>query len=152
MKCGLNFLLVSFLLVLASCAKPEVWELTSKDGNVRFVLENTEVDGVSQLAYKVYFKDTVAIEQSRLGVVMDGIDYGKGVDFLTSTPVKDVMEPYQLKAGKRLNTVNDCREQSFTFQTPKGNEFEVMVRVYADGVAFRYGFPGEGEERHTIQQ
>ena len=48
MKCGLNFLLVSFLLVLASCAKPEVWELTSKDGNVRFVLENTEVDGVSQ--------------------------------------------------------------------------------------------------------
>ena len=151
MKCGLNFLLVSFLLVLASCAKPEVWELTSKDGNVRFVLENTEVDGVSQLAYKVYFKDTVAIEQSRLGVVMDGIDYGKGVDFLTSTPVKDVMEPYQLKSGKRLNTVNDCREQTFMFKTSEGNEFDIVVRVYADGAAFRYGFPGEGEERHTIQ-
>ena len=151
MKCGLNFLLVSFLLVLASCAKPEVWELTSKDGNVRFVLENTEVDGVSQLAYKVYFKDTVAIEQSRIGVVMDGIDYGKGVDFLTSTPVKDVMEPYQLKSGKRLNTVNDCREQTFMFKTSEGNEFDIVVRVYADGAAFRYGFPGEGEERHTIQ-
>ena len=152
MKGVLNGLLMSFLLGLASCAKPDVWELTSKDGNVRFVLENNETGGVSQLAYKVYYKDTVAIEHSLLGVVMDGVDYGKEAEFLASTPVEEVVEPYQLKAGKRLNTVNDCREQSFTFQTPKGNEFEVMVRVYADGVAFRYGFPGEGEERHTIQQ
>ena len=143
---------MSFLLGLASCAEPDVWELTSKDGNVRFVLENNETGGVSQLAYKVYYKDTVAIEHSLLGVVMDGVDYGKEAEFLASTPVEEVVEPYQLKAGKRLNTVNDCREQSFSFQTPKGNEFEVMVRVYADGVAFRYGFPGEGEERHTIQQ
>ena len=143
---------MSFLLGLASCAEPDVWELTSKDGNVRFVLENNETDGVSQLAYKVYYKDTVAIEQSRLGVVMDGVDYGKDAEFLASTPVEDVVEPYQLKSGKRLNTVNDCREQIFAFKTSAGNEFEVVVRVYADGAAFRYGFPGEGEERHTIQK
>lgn len=152
MKCVFNGLLMSFLLGLASCAEPDVWELTSKDGNVRFVLENNETDGVSQLAYKVYYKDTVAIEQSRLGVVMDGVDYGKDAEFLASTPVEDVVEPYQLKSGKRLNTVNDCREQIFAFKTSAGNEFEVVVRVYADGAAFRYGFPGEGEERHTIQK
>lgn len=151
MKYALNGLLVSFLLGLASCAKPETWELTSKDGNVRFVLENRETDGISQLAYKVYYKDTVAIEPSRLGVVMDGTDYGKDAEFLSSTPVEDVTESYLLKSGKRLNTVNDCREQTFAFKTSEGNDFEVVVRVYADGAAFRYVFPGEGEEQHIIQ-
>lgn len=148
----LNLLVIPFLLCLGACTQSDVWELVSKDGNIRFVLENRKMAGSSQLSYKVYYGDTVAIEESLLGLVMDGQDYGKEADFCTSSSVEDIVEPYQLKSGKRINTVNDCREQIFTFRSEKGDDFNIIVRVYDDGVAFRYGFPGVDEKKHTIQE
>lgn len=148
----LKWLIIPFLLCMGACTQPNVWELASKDGNIRFVLENKETGKGTQLSYKVYYKDTVAIDESLLGLVMDGLDYGKNAKFSAAAPVKDVMEPYQLKSGKQMNTVDDCREQVFSFRSEKGNDFNIIVRVYDNGIAFRYGFPDIDENTHTIQE
>lgn len=137
--------------LMTACTPPDSWELTSKDNNVRFVLENKETDGVKDLSYSVYYNDTVAIENSLLGLVMDTQECGKDAKFVSVTPVKDITETYQLKSGKKMNTVNDCREQIFTFRTEKGLDFDLIVRVYDNGVAFRYGFPDADNKTHTIQ-
>lgn len=138
-------------VLLASCMPAESWQLTSKDGKIRFVLENKEADGVKNLSYSVYFNDTVAVEPSLLGLVMDKQEYGKDARFVSAAPVRDITEAYRLKSGKRMNTVDDCREQTFTFRSEKGHDFLLTVRVYEDGVAFRYGFPDADNHTHTIQ-
>lgn len=130
---------------------PDTWQLASKDRNLRFVLENKVVEGTAALYYSVYYKNTPVIEKSLLGLVMDDEEYGKNAGFVAATPVRSIVEPYQLKSGKQMKTVNDCREQTFTFSTPQGKRFDFTVRVYDDGVAFRYGFPDTDSGMHTIR-
>ena len=145
-----NALPLLLLLAVTACAAPQTWELASKDNNIRFVLENKGEKDKTALSYSVYYKDTVAVAKSLLGVVMDGNDYGTNARFVSATPPKVIKDAYQLKSGKQLNTVDDCMEQTFTFATEQGRKFDVIVRTYTDGVAFRYGFPEADGQLHTI--
>ena len=146
-----NVIPLLLLLVMTACSAPHTWELTSKDKNVRFVLENKGAGGETVLSYSVYCNDTVAIERSLLGVVMDSTDYGTNARFLSATQPKEVNDAYRLKSGKQLSTADNCMEQTFTFGTAEGRSFDVIVRAYADGVAFRYGFTEVDGQPHTIQ-
>ena len=146
-----NVALLLCAVLVTACTTPESWELKSKDNNVRFVLENKITDGVTDLTYSVYYKDTIAIERSLLGLIMDSLEYGKNAKFVSASPVKDIVEAYQLKSGKQTKTIDDCREQVFTFSSSEGNNFDLIVRVYNNGIAFRYGLSGLDKELHTIQ-
>lgn len=150
MKKTLNAIAFLFAILLTACTSPDTWELTSQDQNIRFVLEN-KGEGVKNLSYTVYYKNTVVVEKSLLGLVMDSCEYGKNAKYVSASTVKEIKDAYQLKSGKQLSTVDECREQTFTFHAEEGREFNLTVRAYADGVAFRYGFTGEDGETHTIQ-
>ena len=139
------------VVLFAACTAPDKWELVSKDSHVRFVLENRADGGKTSLSYSVYYRDTLAVENSLLGLVMDGTEYGTAAHFVSASPVKEINDAYQLKAGKRMNTVDDCREQTFTFSTQEGKQFNLIIRAYNDGIAFRYGFPEVDNRMHTIQ-
>lgn len=146
-----NLLSLLLMLAITACAAPSTWELASKDKNLRFVLENKSENGKTDLAYSVYYKDTVAIAHSLLGIVMDGNDYGTNAHFLSATQPKEINNAYRLHSGKQLSTADNCMEQTFTFATAQGSKFDITVRAYADGVAFRYGFPEADGQQHTIQ-
>lgn len=138
-------------VLMAACTAPDTWELVSKDNNIRFVLENRKDKGEVNLSYSVYYKDTLAVEKSLLGLVMDDCEYGKDAQFVSASPVKDINDAYRLKSGKQLSTADNCREQTFTFRTQEGKQFNLIVRAYNDGVAFRYGFPEADGQMHTIR-
>ena len=138
-------------VLMAACTAPDTWELVSKDNNIRFVLENRKDKAGVNLSYSVYYKDTLAVEKSLLGLVMDDCEYGKDAQFVSASPVKDINDAYRLKSGKQLSTVDNCREQTFTFRTQEGKQFNLIVRAYNDGVAFRYGFPEADGQMHTIR-
>ena len=139
MKKLLNTALLLFAVLMTSCTAPDAWELVSKDSNIRFVLENKQ----ENLSYSVFYKDGVAMEKSLLGLVMDNCEYGKDAQFVSASAVKDISNAYQLKSGKKMNTTEECREQTFTFRTKEDKQFNLIVRIYNDGVAFRYELPGE---------
>lgn len=147
----LNTVMLLSVVLFAACTAPDKWELVSKDNHVRFVLENRVDGGKTSLSYSVYYRDTLAVENSLLGLIMDGTEYGTAARFVSASPVKEINDAYQLKAGKRMNTVDDCREQTFTFSTQEGKQFNLIVRAYNDGIAFRYGFPEVDSRMHTIQ-
>ena len=147
-----NVALLLCAVLVTACTTPESWELKSKDNNVRFVLENKITDGVTDLTYSVYYKDTIAIERSLLGLIMDSLEYGKNAKFVSASPVKDIVEAYQLKSGKQTKTIDDCREQVFTFSSSEGNNFDLIVRVYNNGIAFRYGLSGLDKELHQFRR
>lgn len=141
-----------FAVALTACAAPDSWELVSEDNNVRFVLENGKQDGMSHLSYSVYYKDAVAIEHSLMGLKMDGDEYGKNARFVAVSPVKKIKDAYCLKSGKQMSTADECNEQIFSFRSPEGHEFDIIVRAYRDGVAFRYLLRGDDQGQHTIQE
>lgn len=143
----LNAALLLFAVLMTACTTPDTWELVSNDNNVRFLLNNQE----GNLSYTLYYKDTPAVEKSLLGLVMDQCEYGKDATFVSASAVKDIRDAYQLKSGKQLTTADECREQTITFRTKEGKEFQLTVRAYNDGVAFRYGFPEADGQTHTIQ-
>lgn len=143
----LNAALLLFAALMTACTPPDAWEVVSDDNNVRFLLNNQG----GNLSYALYYKDTPAVEQSLLGLVMDQCEYGKDATFVSASAVKDIRDAYRLKSGKQLTTADECREQTFTFRTRQGNEFHLIVRAYNDGVAFRYALPGADGQTHTIQ-
>ena len=105
----LSTVMLLSVVLFAACTAPDKWELVSKDSHVRFVLENRADGGKTSLSYSVYYRDTLAVENSLLGLVMDCTEYGTAAHFVSASPVKEINDAYQLKAGKRMNTVDDCR-------------------------------------------
>lgn len=51
---------------------------------------------------------------------------------------KHITEEYTMLTGKRLNCKNEANEAIFTFSDQLGREQRMVVRLYNDGVAFRY--------------
>lgn len=135
------------LFCCLGCRAEKEWTLASPDGAVRFVATQVpEGEGTTILQYSVYCGDSLVINPSRLGLVMDGIEYGKDARPVGKAVVKTINEPYELKAGKQLRTVNACREMTIPFEG-----FQLIVRAYDDGIAFRYAFTQEDDgKQHTI--
>lgn len=135
------------LFCCLGCRAEKEWTLASPDGAVRFVATQIpEGEGTTILQYSVYCGDSLVINPSRLGLVMDGIEYGKDARPAGKAVVKTMNEPYELKAGKQLRTVNACREMTIPFEG-----FQLIVRAYDDGIAFRYAFTQEDDgKQHTI--
>lgn len=149
---NISLLVYSVAILLAGCThQAEKWEVTSPDGNIRFVTENTKVGEVgTQLQYKILYKDSVVMNSSRLGVVMNGHTFGINAQ-LSSITSGSIDEKYTLKAGKRLVTENHCEEMTLTFTDEKDMPFQLIIRVFNDGAAFRYGFPEKSDSVYTIE-
>lgn len=123
------------------------WELTSPNRQV-----NITVKLDKELTYTVKYGQTVAIEPSRLGFVMDGEETGYDVKLLSAPSPKEINETYSLKVGKRLKTINHCMERTLTFENKKGQPFNIVLRAYDDGAAFRYALTQKDEKMHCINE
>lgn len=141
------------VLCLSGCGqKTSVWEVASPDGNVRFVAETvSKEDGTTELQYKVVYKDSVVLNPSRLGVVMNGYEYGRNAK-LENMSLKSIDESYELKSGKHLSAHNRCEEMTLTFADGPAGPFQVIARVFDDGAAFRYGFPAQNDSSAVISE
>ena len=67
------------------------------------------------------------------GVPHDGLKY-----------VGKVKDDYTMLAGKRLHCMNEANE----YEAPMGKDARMVVRLFGDGIAFRYEYSGLQSERH----
>ena len=139
-------------LTICSCGTSLPYRAYSPDGNVCFILENPrQEDGARQLQYRVTLGDRTVVLPSALGLEMDGIVYGRDVR-RPSVRKTTLDEPYTLKSGKQLQTRNHCTEHVLSFRGKGSADFQLTVRVYDNGAAFRYAFPGKDDALHTVQR
>ena len=111
----------------------------SPNGEVELVLFRHP----SELSYLVRRARHDVIEESRLGIIVDGIDLGRDVAI-------GKVERYRLNEGypsrgwhsAALNLCNGARISSRMSPTKANYTFE--VRAFNDGIAFRYLVPGTG--------
>lgn len=115
--------------------------LSSPDGYIVFKLNIN--DGIP--VYSITFKKNSLIEKSALNLELEGIGKFQQA-FIKGPPVyKEVNENYKLVIGK-ASSVNDHYRQVIIPVQDKlnGYKINIEVRVFNDGVAFRYSFPKQG--------
>lgn len=138
--------------LVQSCTTANLWELSSPDNTIRIIVNNQKTGEDRQLHYTVRYQDSLVVEDSRLGLLLDTIELGKNARLVSVSDAKAIHEPYVLKSGKRLNTVNNYNEFTLTFNGKENIQFELIARAYNDGIAFRYRIPSASDEIHTIRE
>jgi alpha-glucosidase len=144
MKKPFLFLLLVFLTVSTafSLQKDQVNKsirLESPDKNLIFSLgiEN------NYPSYSVSYKGKTLIENSRLTLVFKGTgEFGEGLS-ISQPMYRLIDETYHLIVGKARTVRNFCNEAKIPLVEKKTpfRKITLAVRVFNDGLAFRYEFP-----------
>jgi alpha-glucosidase len=136
------------LILLASrpaLAAPPV-AVSSPDGRVRIefsLRRHGDADAVPH--YRVLFRDAEVVGPSRLGLdLADGIALG-GPCELEGVETRSVYETYTQFPGKRRAVTAHGAEAVVRLRetTAPGRRWQVVLRAYDDGAAFRYRFPAQ---------
>lgn len=110
----------------------------SPDGNLGVSLF---VDEDSVLRYNIRFQDTPVLDDSRMGIVVDGNDLGRNVEMgqITRSNIHEIYPWY----GKKSEIQNRYRALKISMsQTGSGEKWVLEARIYNDGFAYRYVVPG----------
>ncbi|MFW6277468.1 MAG: glycoside hydrolase family 97 catalytic domain-containing protein [Prolixibacteraceae bacterium] len=148
-----NMLILALITTLFSCTtKNEPVTIESPSGNLAVRIETDEN---SKIFYEVIKKagenETVIMDQSPLGLVRSDADFTQNLELEGATDPEQISESYTMVSGKQRNLSYTASESVLTFSNEAGNELQIVFRVFDQGVAFRYVFPGDSEEEFTVE-
>jgi len=134
-------LIVILLLFIAPCVYAKsAFTVSSPDKNIQFSLGSDQ----SGMVYQVKYKGELLVDNSRLSISFkEGGVFGKGIS-LGKPAFKTIDETYDLIVGKSSH-VHSLSNQATITATEQGGmkrALNVEIRVFNDGVAFRYVIPG----------
>jgi len=137
---------VALTLTQSACAQTG-WTLTSPDGKVAI---RVALGDRSRLQYDVACDKQTVLSQSPLGISRRDQNFVDGLKFVEAGGIKIIDETYTMMSGKRKTCRNFANEQTLVFQNAGGARVELIVRAYNDGVTFRYRFPEQSQDKHTV--
>jgi alpha-glucosidase len=142
MRC-LHFLFALALIFLTthSFAGDSKVELKSPDGKV---IATVSTSG-GHLNYAVKFHGQTVLETSALGVTIDGKDLGRDTKLAGKPATKKINETYPMLGNHPL-ALNRCNATAVPLSSGTAT-WLLEVRMFNDGVAYRYRVPGAGN-RH----
>ncbi len=134
------------IFILHGCnflEKPNSFDLKSPDEKVTGTLFLNEAN---QLIYNISFNEQVVIENSCMGITVNSVDLGKDVEI--NRPESIVINQQYKTRGVHTIAKNHCNQWTFPLTHLKsGKKYEIQLRVYDDGFAYRYIVPGNGTQR-----
>lgn len=97
-----------------------------------------------RLAYEMKFLDTSVMESASLGVVVEGVDLGRGVAL--GEPARSEPEPvsYSWLGNHSLATDHHTLTKIPVTHLATGYAYTLEVKAFDDGIAFRYVLPSTG--------
>lgn len=101
------------------------------------------LDDSGNLNYEALYKGKEVVRKSPLRINVNGSFIGEDCS-ITNSYTQEVDEMYDFPFGKSSRTRNHYREGTLALMSG-GITFDVIFRVYDDGVAFRYRFPQQEE-------
>lgn len=135
---GLFAALVSGIVMMGAPASVPV---ASPDGRLKL----TMVVAKGRLQYDVAFRGAAVIEPSPLGLLVDGVDLGQGVE-VDRVEQENANETYPWR-GVHSVAVNHHNGARIFLRRSGGTGLTVEARVFNDGVAFRFIVPRDGNSR-----
>lgn len=100
-------------------------------------------DQNGHLVYQIGQAGVDVLDPSPLGPIVDGIDLGSQVSNIDVSSTVEINESYPVR-GIHATAMNHCWEYTLRVRRAGAGdlEFPLVVRVYNDGVAYRYLIPG----------
>ena len=130
-----------------SCSA-ETETVMSPDGTIELIFEMSN----GRPGYYVTHHGSTVLEESRLGLILNDVDFSKDMSLERVSNQKMVKEEYTLQHGKQREISYTAHEKTVHMRHQTGKLMGVIFRVSDDGVAFRYHFPEENEEQHSIEE
>ena len=114
--------------------------ISSPDGRIAIELS---LRSENRLAYRITMKGRPVIETSRLGIIVDGVNLGDGA---TVTKVEQARQDERYRTrGVHAMATNRYKAVTVALtHQASGARYSLEVRVFDDGVAFRYIVPANG--------
>ncbi|MDB4923463.1 glycoside hydrolase family 97 protein [Mucilaginibacter sp.] len=128
-----------FLLISANTLAKNIITITSPDKQIKFWL-SADNNG---LYYKVAYKGTLMMDNSRLNISFkEGGLFNHNLFVAVAKPER-LTEDYELVTGKASKVHSECNRVVVPVTEQSGDKrtLNVEVRVFNDGVAFRYVIP-----------
>jgi len=137
-RLSLAIVFIMLFGVIAGAAEEVV--ITSPDGKVSGCLS---VDGSGRVVYGLQYGKAGVIENSPMGITVDGVDLGQGVGIgQPERAVVDEKYPWRGVKSEAVDHYNSIRIP--VEQQSSGLKWILEARAYDDGFAYRYVVPGEG--------
>lgn len=150
----MKYLIFAFIFAtLWSCRpKSELLLLESPSGKLRLVVTTTEEKKVFyQVISKTDSAETVVVAKSPLGLVRSDADFAANLSFASASEPKVVSDTYTMVSGKQSNLSYSAKEATLNFTNEANQEMQIVFRVFDEGVAFRYVFPGQSDEKLSVE-
>jgi alpha-glucosidase len=125
-----HFFAITILSALCATAQAAEIKVSSPDGKA--VITVTDAGGLS---YAITFDGREVVAKSRFGIIADDVDLGADVK-LGKTSSRKIHESYSMFGG-HSQALNNYRETTVSVRTAAGENYELDVRAYNDGVALR---------------
>ena len=143
-----RLLLAVLLLATANTFAQKNIAITSPDAQIKFWL-STDSNG---LFYKITYKGVLMADKSRLNIsFQEGGAFNNKLALIAASP-KRLTEDYELTTGKTSKVHSECNQVIIpvTEQTGNRRRLAIEVRIFNDGVAFRYIIPKQDAWVSTI--
>jgi alpha-glucosidase len=129
------------IAVAAPASAATTWSVDGPPGGA--VSATLRLDDGGRLAFGVALRGAVVLAPSPVGVILEGADLSVGLTFGSRTD-RTLRERYTMTTGKRLVRDTALTESTFAFTGAGGTRIDVVVRVSAEGAAYRYVLPSGG--------
>ncbi len=146
--------IIGLLLLGNTGAWSQQVTVVAPNGRIRVQLFNqqqaTAGEWYLNVNYIINGKSSEAIPRINLGLVREDQDFSKDLRYLKTGKQVLVNEQYTAIHGKRSHCSNSAHELVVYFENTKKSKFNLIIRAYNDGVAFRYEFPDK-EGSYVVQ-
>lgn len=109
---------------------------TIKSPNNQITVELKQENNI--LGYKIFNKGETVLEFSKLGLSLNKINLSEGLKIISSSPMKEISDDYEMTSGKKIHCIYKGNERIFKVSNRNGNILDIIFRVSNDGVGFRY--------------
>ena len=118
--------------------------------NGKIAVQVTQDAGTGALSWSATKNGAAVLESAALGLVTSRGDFSSGLAFVARVDAK-VKGHYTLPGHKQSSYGETANEMTLRF-TRGGNEVDLVVRAFDDGVAYRYLVPGSGSISITSER
>ncbi len=133
-------LLISVVAVHSSCAQDI--SIQSPNHKIKVDLLGREKGGwYFKASYSSNEKFSDVIPEILLGLSRSDQDFSSELRFIKVSKIQPLTERYNAVHGKRSERTNGANEITVSFENKSGARLNAILRVYNDGIAFRYEFP-----------
>lgn len=126
-------LIAALSALAASAAEPIV--VASPDGHL---VVQVRITAAQELGWSVQRDGRPVLEESRLGLRLEGADLAAGLHLVGATASQAIADTYETAVGKRRLNHYAANERVVNVANAQGQALAIAWRVSNDGVAFRY--------------